>query len=93
MSENPQNDDEMLKQLLSHSPAEVLGMIMADIRRPTYSIENCAEMLSKEELSPEGKTRVLEVIKGNSQRIIRLVTIAWDYLEQHEGMHNPYKDD
>lgn len=93
MAEYSQKDDEALKKLLSHSPAEVLGMLMADIRRPTFSIENCAEMLLKEELSPEIKTRVLEIIKGNSQGIIRIVMLAWDYLELHEGMPNRYKDE
>lgn len=90
----PENmTDEILVRLLTASPAEVLGMITAEISRPTYSINSCAELLLKEELSPEAKTKIAETIKGNSQRIIELVKLSWEYLEQHEGMSNPFKDE
>jgi hypothetical protein len=92
MAEN-MPDDEILARLLASSPAEVLGMITLDIRRPTYSISNCAELLLMEELSPEAKVRVIEVIKAKSQRIIESVQLAWEYLEKHEGMSNPFKDE
>jgi hypothetical protein len=92
MSDHPQNDG-ALQHLLSHTPAEVLGMLMAEVRRPTYSIQNCAEMLIREELSPEAKAQALQVIKGNTQHLIQLVMLAWDYLEQHTGMPNPYRDE
>jgi hypothetical protein len=92
MSENV-SDDEILARLFTASPAEVLGMITLDIRRPTYHISNCTELLLKEDLSPEAKTKIIEVIKANSQRIIESVKLAWEYLEQHEGMSNPFKDE